>query len=227
MSPFTAKEFGKQYYDEHKAAGIDYLEHGYWQQSYARMVLDSCLPKRGIANVVLDAGCACGSVLQGFKREGVRGIGVDINAYAIGLGQDHFGLGTDLMAAKLNSIPLDGDSVDLIHCAQVLEHIPATANQDLLTIAELFRVLRPGGRAFLCLDAIREGMDPGGFFDDPTHVNIKPVAYWDWMFYEEGFRFDVEAYDRYARSSHSPIENGGLNFYQHYPNWSVWTLVKP
>ena len=38
--------------------------------------------------------------------------------------------------------------------------------------------------------------------------------------------FDVEAYDRYARSKYGPTQGLDSSFFQHYPSWSTWTLIK-
>ena len=49
-------EYTKDYYDEHKDAGLDYIGHGYWQEEYAKMVTEaSKTPREGF---VVDAGWA-------------------------------------------------------------------------------------------------------------------------------------------------------------------------
>ncbi len=81
-------EYTQDYYDEHKDAGLDYLGHGYWQEEYAKMVVEACkTPRDGF---VVDAGCACGSILKGFQKLNMRVLGVDLNDAMIGLGRTHF-----------------------------------------------------------------------------------------------------------------------------------------
>jgi SAM-dependent methyltransferase len=41
--------------------------------------------------------------------------------------------------------PIEDSAFDLVHCSHVLEHLPPTAR----VIEEIYRVLRPGGQAFL------------------------------------------------------------------------------
>ena len=64
---------------------------------------------------------------------------------------------------------------------------------------------------------------------DPTHVNIKPTLYWTDALLRFGLQFDIESFERYARSERSPEKSPpAVNpFWKHYPGWSVWTLIKP
>ena len=91
---------------------------------------------------------------------------------------------------------------------------------------EFARVLRPGGRAFLCLDAIRHGETRDMYMGDPTHVNIQPVMYWTTKLQKRGLLFDIEAYNRFARSHFGPTDGDSRSFFESYPNWSAWTLIR-
>jgi hypothetical protein len=64
------------------------------------------------------------------------------------------------------------------------------------------------------------------YMGDPTHLNIQPINYWTEKFQRRGLFFDVEAYNRFVRSSRGPTQGLEKSFFQHYPYWSVWTLVK-
>jgi len=214
----SALEYDEQYYAEHKDANLDYLGFGYWQEEYAKMVSQG-LPQDA---VVFDGGCACGSILQGFKKLGFKTIGMDLSAYMIELGTEHFD-NDELICGSLAKIPLDDNSVDLIHSAQVLEHIPQELMNDI--ISEFERILKPNGRMFLCLDAVRDGETKEMYMGDPTHFSIFPVMYWTELFAKHNLLFDVEQYNNFVRSEFKP-EEGDKNFYQHYPYWSVWTLTK-
>ena len=50
-----------------------------------------------------------------------------------------------MVAADITNLPFDDESFDLILCSHVLEHVV----DDRRAFAEMFRVLRPGGRALL------------------------------------------------------------------------------
>jgi len=224
---FTAQSYDRQYYKEHKDAGLDYLNHGYWQRSYAAMVAEATQQSTYSDPFVVDAGCACGSILRGFKetRTFRKVLGVDLSAEMIALGRKRFRYtSNELVAGSIASMPAGTGSVSLLHSAQVLEHVPDEQIDAILD--EFARVLRIGGRAFLCLDAMREGETREMYLGDPTHVNIQPVRYWTEKLQHRGLFFDVEAYDRFVRSRRGPTRGDPRAFYETYPYWSTWTLIR-
>jgi len=226
-SKLTSLKYDKAYYDEHVEGGLDYLGHGYWQTSYGLMVSEATLQRSYEAPFVIDAGCACGSILQGFRRTGLYAgvLGIDLSEYMINLGREHFGFGDkELVAGSITAIPAPDNSVSLVHSAQVLEHIPPEMTDAILQ--EFYRVLRPGGRAFLCLDAIRHGETKQMYTCDPTHCNIQPIGFWTEKMQNHGLLFDIEAYNHFVRSERGPTEGLNQSFFCHYPYWSVWTLIK-
>jgi len=227
QSKLRSRDFEAAYYEEHKAAGLDYLGHGYWQQSYARMVADATFQESYERPVVFDAGCACGSILKGFKDTGIfaRVHGMDLSAHMVGLGRAHFGFSeSEMMVGSIERTSLPDACATLVHSAHVLEHIPAAIAESV--VPELARILRPGGRAFLCMPAVRHGETSSQYQRDPTHVNIQPVAYWTRLFQGSGLLFDVEAYNRFVRSPAGPSKGEQRSFFEAYPRWSVWTLMK-
>jgi ubiquinone/menaquinone biosynthesis C-methylase UbiE len=223
----TSLNYEESYYEEHKDAGLDYLAHGYWQESYAKMVADVTLQTTYDSPSFFDGGCACGSVVAAFKKTDIFAavLGVDLSEHMVGLGRKHFGLsGGELISGSISEIPVESDSFTLVHSSQVLEHIPEKFTDAILD--EFARILRPGGRAFLCLDAIRHGETKEIYMGDPTHVNIQPIMYWTKKIQDRGLYFDVEAYNRFVKSPHGPTEGDSRNFYEQYPYWSAWTLIK-
>jgi len=226
-SPLTATRYDEQYYREHAEAGLDYLNHGFWHESYARMVSETTLQEAYPKPFAIDAGCACGSILKGFKDLPVydRVLGVDLSDHMVALGRKRFGFAdSELMAGSIANLPVESGAVSLVHSAQVLEHIPDVMVDAILD--EFARVLRPGGRAFLCLDAMRTGETKEMYMGDPTHVNIQPVLYWTKKLQRRGLLFDIEAYNRFARSRLGPTDGDPRSFYESYPNWSAWTLIR-
>jgi ubiquinone/menaquinone biosynthesis C-methylase UbiE len=227
LGQLTALEYNEEYYREHAEHGLDYLGHGFWQESYGLMVSEATFQSNYERPFVIDAGCACGSILQGFRKTGTyqKVLGLDLNFYMISLGQEHFGFSnSELVAGSITDIPAEDRSATLLHSAQVLEHIPDNLTDKILD--EFARVLRPGGRAFLCLDAIRTGETKEMYLGDPTHVNIQPISYWTEKLFDRDLYFDLEAYNNFVRSTRGPTQGDPRTFYQVYPYWSAWTLVK-
>ncbi|MEI8286882.1 MAG: class I SAM-dependent methyltransferase, partial [Actinomycetes bacterium] len=174
---------------------------------------------------VVDAGCACGSILKGFHKLNMRVLGVDLNEAMIKLGRTHFGYyANELVCGSIADTPALTESVDLVHTAQVLEHISEEQMDAILQ--EFSRIIKKTGRLFICLDAVKDGETKEMYMGDPTHCNIQPIEYWYRLFAKHGFMFDVEAYNKFVRSKYKPTEDKDENFFNAYPYWSVWILQK-
>ncbi|MER7703606.1 methyltransferase domain-containing protein [Kitasatospora sp. NPDC097605] len=110
-------------------------------------LVDSAAVREG--GCVVDLGCGRGPTLAAFARRlpGARLIGFDRSAESVeaarGLLADHEG-GAEIEVADLaEPLPLPDDSVDAVVSYNVLECLPDPA----ASLAEIARVLRPGGRA--------------------------------------------------------------------------------
>jgi len=183
------------------------------------MVSESTLQASYTDAFVIDAGCACGTILKGFKSV----MGVDLSEYMVKMGRAHFGYSErELVISSITDIPVESETASLVHSHHVLEHIPAELIDSILD--EFVRVLRPGGRAFICLPAVRHGESKDKYMGDPTHVNIKPLSYWDEKFHSKGLVFDLEAYCRFVRSRRGPTAGDPRSFFERHIGWNVWTL---
>lgn len=169
-------KFDRAYYEEHKAAGLDYMVCGGWQERYGRWFVES-LGLKGKS--VLDVGCACGSIVKGLAKAGAVVQGIDVNAYMIGLavGSDP-GMGKVLHVGSAEELPFEDGSFDAVHCAQVAEHWEPGLVPKIL--GEIVRVLKPGGYFFNCLDTEEMYARQGRKLEteDPTHWCVKPKAWW-------------------------------------------------
>lgn len=95
---------------------------------------------------VLDAGCGVGYGSAILAAAGARSIvGVDAFAAAVLAAREQDRHGGTFLLGDLRELPLDDDSVDLVTCFEVIEHL---VEQDQ-AVAELRRVLRPGGIVLL------------------------------------------------------------------------------
>lgn len=173
----TATTYGREYYDQHAAAGLDYLGHGYWQANYAAWIVDA-LGLRG--KHVFDVGCACGSILRGFGEAGAYVCGCDLSEEMIELGRQKWPDQRPLMRVcdAVNLHYYADDLFDLVHSAQVAEHWRPELVE--LILAELRRIAKPGGRLLCFLDTAelceKHHRDPAA--EDPTHICIRPLAWW-------------------------------------------------
>ena len=104
----------------------------------------------GVDGVVLDAGCGTGGLLRRLttRRPDLSAFGVDFSSAAAARAATKSGAA--VACASVESLPFADDSFDAVVSADVLCHRslePATA------LAEMGRVLRPGGRLVLNLPA--------------------------------------------------------------------------
>jgi SAM-dependent methyltransferase len=124
---------------------------------------------------VLDAGCGYGRNLVHLLREGCQVFALDADAQAIdhvrllsaslstGLPADNFQIG------QIEKMPFPSDFADVVLCNSVL-HFSRDEKHFHAQLAELWRVLRPGGLLF-CRLGSRIGMD-----FEPVRANIFRVG---------------------------------------------------
>jgi ubiquinone/menaquinone biosynthesis C-methylase UbiE len=127
----TTEGYGSwaEFYDEPGNQLIDV------EQSIVRAILDG-LP-RGVA---LDAGCGTGRHSAYLASLGHSVIGVDSSGAMLERAREKVPAG-EFHEADLHDLPLPDDHVDLVVCALALMHVPVLEP----VLAELVRVLRPGG----------------------------------------------------------------------------------
>jgi len=195
-----AKNFHTEYYDEHKRAGLDYLGHGEWQESYGRWLVQAL---KLTGTDILDIGCACGSICYGIQKAGARSHGVDLNNHMIALGKGRFPV--PLYVCDSVNLHLFGDeSFDCVHSNQVGEHWKPELLQFILK--EQLRVLKPGGINFCVMDTLDlfERQNREGEKEDPTNQCIERIGWWREQFEKAGYvpadREFVDALNRHPES---------------------------
>ncbi|MEM6487061.1 MAG: bifunctional 2-polyprenyl-6-hydroxyphenol methylase/3-demethylubiquinol 3-O-methyltransferase UbiG [Pseudomonadota bacterium] len=100
---------------------------------------------------VLDLGCAGGFMAEAIAAKGGRVTGIDPAADAIAAARAHAaegGLDIRYDVGVGEALPYPDDQFDLVVCVDVLEHVESVPQ----TLAEVARVLRPGG--MFCFDTI-------------------------------------------------------------------------
>jgi 2-polyprenyl-3-methyl-5-hydroxy-6-metoxy-1,4-benzoquinol methylase len=132
----------------------------------------------------LDVGCAMGFYVRRLADLGWDAHGVDLSDYAVSEGRKR-GI-ANLQVSGGESLPFPDDSFDFVTSVDVIEHMPHAAAAAM--VAELRRVLRPGGLAFVATPNFRTNAYWNQFAEafedkDKTHVNYQSVeslrAYFD------------------------------------------------
>lgn len=120
-------------------AMLDVDEHHWWYRGRRRIIEVELarLPLAADARI-LDAGCGSGRTLLELTRYGaVSGIELDPDAAQAARARGQF----DVRTGRLEELPWEPASFDLLTCLDVIEHTP----DDRATLSELARVTRPGG----------------------------------------------------------------------------------
>lgn len=122
-------------------------------------------PKR-----VLDVGCAKGFLVEQLRDRGIEAYGIDASSYAIGQVRDDV---KPFCTVRSATEPL-GEHFDLITCIEIAEHMPEDEAEKLV--------------ANLCAhtDEVVFSSTPTDF-EEPTHLNVRPRAYWEGLFAANGF----------------------------------------
>jgi SAM-dependent methyltransferase len=108
-----------------------------------------CLEAEGLlapggAAVALDLGCANGLVVEALRPFARTVVGLDYDRDALRAAPTSVRRNAALVHGDAMALPFGDETVDLLVCAQVYEHVP----DDTRLFKEIHRVLCPGGVAF-------------------------------------------------------------------------------
>ena len=98
---------------------------------------------------ILDAGCGAGPLFAALRDRGAIVTGIDKSAGMVGLARRRLGDDADLQVAELgNVLPFPDDTFDDVTASLVLHYLEDWGP----ALAELRRVLKPGGRLIVSVD---------------------------------------------------------------------------
>jgi len=155
-------------------------EHaGWWQErftdgvdaEYTEQILPMAADALGEARDVLDVGTGEGQVARLAAAGGRRVIGVDPTAAQVAEARRRAG-GPSYARAGAADLPFRDAGFDAVVACLVFEHIEAVD----AALAEVGRVLRPGGRFLFFLNHPLLQVPGSGWIDD--HVLDPPEQYW-------------------------------------------------
>ncbi len=132
--------------DLHENEGADH----FLDEWTRRAVLDGLALRGTSMPLIVDIGCSSGALLRDLSRERSDAVLLGIDVVPSGLRVAHETVpDVPLLRASALALPLADASVDAIASLNVLEHVA----EDESALAEMRRVLRPGGRAAVVVPA--------------------------------------------------------------------------
>ncbi|HKY43679.1 MAG TPA: methyltransferase domain-containing protein [Pyrinomonadaceae bacterium] len=143
---------------------LNELEDRFWWFAGMRTITAALLDQYCAANcdrTILDAGCGTGANLIWLKRYAGEGevYGIDVSGEALQFCRQREP--KQLAQASVTHLPFGASSFDLVTSFDVLVQLPASGS-DEQAMREMYRVLRPGGIAFVRAAAyewLRSGHD--------------------------------------------------------------------
>jgi len=120
------------------------LEEHHWWYRERRALLGRELARIGKAGTALDIGAAGGGNTQVLRAHGWTGIAVEYGADGAQVARER---GLDVLRSDARRLPIADGAIDLVIAYDVLEHIV----EDHEAMAEVHRVLRPGGVALIAV----------------------------------------------------------------------------
>lgn len=111
---------------------------------------------------ILDAGCGRGDFTKGFKDLDLRAYGLDIEDAKSELLK---GIEVKYADIEKDKFPFASNTLDFVFSKSVIEHLKIPDN----FIKEIYRVLKPGGRAIIMTPDWQSQMKI--FYNDYTHVH--------------------------------------------------------
>lgn len=124
---------------------------------------------------ILDAGCGEGFTLDRLSKAKIGGslIGADRSRTALNLGKELFP-SLNLAQADIYNLPFKDNSLDLIVCTEVLEHVknPRMALRELLRVSKKYLVLSVPNEPLFSLKNLAIGRNITRLGNTEGHVNL-------------------------------------------------------
>ena len=116
------------------------------RRTLRNMEILSALNDCHAGDIIVDIGCGVGDLCR-ILPISLKRIGIDLSLSALRYAHRDYRTDAMFVNASLYELPLQDESVDIIICLEVLEHL----REDNKALEEVRRILRPGGRLIISL----------------------------------------------------------------------------
>jgi SAM-dependent methyltransferase len=148
--------------------------------------------------LILDAACGTGMIADRYFRPGLRLVCLDLSRDSLRYLRETLPAGAACcVRGDLRALPVADGVFDRVLCANALQHLPDPAGRRA-AVAELCRVVRPGGRVVVSVHNYSVHKRRAGWpKEGPAKGNSGPVQYL--------YRYDVEEF-RDLLATHFQVE---------------------
>lgn len=157
-------------WDEHAQWWIDGFTNGA-DPEYEEQIIPLAVEELSGFGAVLDVGCGDGQIARALARTGCTVTGIDPTERNLEVARERGG-GPTYINAGATDLPFEDSSFDAVVACLVFEHIDDVDG----AIAEVARVLRPGGRFSFFLNHPLLQTPGSGWIDD--FILDPPEQYW-------------------------------------------------
>lgn len=161
---FWEGHVNNEYYTKHERGSAEYfreIERRRYRYHYHLPELFEHIGQHGVkGKSLLEIGCGIGIDTRQLARLGLdRVVAVDLTEAAVEIARKRFAEegveNTRFMVGNAENLELEEDSFDYVYSFGVIHHTPRIAS----AIAEIRRVLKPGGKAFIMIYHSRSLVD--------------------------------------------------------------------
>jgi SAM-dependent methyltransferase len=201
--------FNQDYFSSGPYAGVDFSRYSqyWWSNRYYAKLARRYGPSRG---GVLELGCGMGHLL-GWLVDRYQVFGCDINPWALAQARLNVPGGNFMLLSGDTPLAFPEKAFDILIAKHVVEHL----HQPEQAIAEMSRVLKPGGLLILAtpnLSSLMRERKKGGWigYKDPTHISLKPPQEWLACLRFNGFQVRRLFSDGFWDSPYIPVVPASL-----------------
>lgn len=167
-------QYNEKYYQNMDGENPYVWDSRVWRSFFGHVadkIVEELNPK-----TVMDAGCAIGLLVDELRQRSISAYGFDGSEYAVNVAVSNGLLGKVWMSdLTTNRLAIRFPLCDLVTCIEVVEHIqPEMASTAIRNLCGMSQ------------STILFSSSPDDFAE-PTHVNVKPEAYWLQHFKSNGF----------------------------------------
>jgi SAM-dependent methyltransferase len=157
-------------WDEHAQWWIDGFTNGV-DPEYEEQIIPMAVEELAGFTNILDVGCGDGQIARALAVQGSTVLGVDPTQLHIDIANERGG-GPTYVLGGATKLPAEDGSMDAVIACLVFEHI----DEMDAAVAEVARVLRPGGQFSFFLNHPLLQTPGSGWIDD--HIIDPPEQYW-------------------------------------------------